>query len=348
MLLLGRELPATGWLPVLACPPGVLASRARDEGWEVRETPWSDIHGISEGEGKAKRYPLGGVARAGAATTANTSTLARLVRRSRADVVVSNSFHAHPFVVVGSRIARRPPVLHLRDLITEGAGRRVLRAFGRMSAAVISNSVAVAATVPHRRAHVIVNPIEIAPSRVRPPWASDRPTVGFLGRLDPGKGLEDLIAAARDVPARVVVVGSPLLAPEGYVEDLRVRAADVGSVEFVGPVDEPAIAFAGFDVLAVPSRREPWGRVAAEALTLGVPVVAADGGGLPEIVTHGRDGLLYPPGDVAALAAGLRVVLGDHDLAAAMGAAGRESAIRFSPEAHAAAVAAVLESVRRR
>jgi glycosyltransferase involved in cell wall biosynthesis len=108
-------------------------------------------------------------------------------------------------------------------------------------------------------------------------------------------------------------------------------------------VAEPGTALAAFDVLAMPSRREPWGRVAAEALIAGVPVVAAASGGLPEVVRDGVDGFLYPPGDVGALADRLRTLLDDPDLRARMGAAGREGAGRFSPSAHAASVAALLD-----
>ena len=77
------------------------------------------------------------------------------------------------------------------------------------------------------------------------------------------------------------------------------------------------------DVLAVPSRMEPFGRVAAEGQLAGVPVVAADAGGLPDAITDGVDGLLFPVGDVAALTAAVRRVLDEPDLRDALTAAGR-------------------------
>jgi glycosyltransferase involved in cell wall biosynthesis len=73
--------------------------------------------------------------------------------------------------------------------------------------------------------------------------------------------------------------------------------------------------------------------VALEAMERGRPVVASDVGGLPEIVEHGRTGLLVPSGDADALAEALVAVAGDSARAAMMGAAGRERALaEFSQE----------------
>jgi glycosyltransferase involved in cell wall biosynthesis len=345
MLLLARELPAQGWSPIVACPPGDLARRARAAGARVVETRWLPVPAISTRDGGRKRYPVGRIAAALGRSVANAARVALLVRRLRADVVISNSNAAHPFVALGGLMGRRPSVWHVRDIVEEGFGRRLLGLFGRLPAAVVAISHPVAETVPHSRVRVITNPIEPSPAGATPAWRNGSPVVGFLGRLDPPKGIEDLCEAATMVDdARFVVVGAPLNAPPGYAEGLRELAERraPGRIDFVGPVSEPGTALAAFDVLAMPSRREPWGRVAAEALIAGVPVVAAASGGLPEVVRDGVDGFLYPPGDVGALADRLRTLLGDPALRARMGAAGREGAGRFSPSAHAAAVAAVL------
>lgn len=344
MLLLARELPAHGWSPVVACPPGDLARRARAAGARVIETRWLAIPTISTREGDRKRYPLERMALALGRSVANAAWVAALARRVGADLVLSNSAAAHPFVALGARMARRPSVWHVRDIVEEGFGRRLLGMFAKLPAAVIAISHPVAETVAHPRVQVVTNPIEASPAGAPPAWRNGAPVVGFLGRLDPPKGIEDLCEAATMVNARFVVVGSSLNAPPGYADGLRALAElrAPGRIDFVGPVAEPGTALAAFDVLAMPSRREPWGRVAAEALTAGVPVVAAASGGLPEVVRDGIDGFLYPPGDVGALAGHLRTLLDDPALRARMGAAGREGSDRFSPSAHAAAAAAVL------
>ncbi len=346
LLALAERLPGLGWDVTLVCPPGDLATAARAAGAQVVETRWREVGSVSSKAGGRKRYPVGAAARSLSATAANAATLARIARRSRADLVASNSLRAHPFVTLGARAARRPVVWHLRDIVEPGPGRKVLGGLARLTRGVAANSAAVAATVSRPVPRVIVNPIDIAPAEGLPDWANGTPVVGYLGRIDPRKGVEDLIdAAGRIDDARVVIVGAARTAPPGYVEGLQRRAETVapGRVTFAGTVADPALALAGFDVLAVPSLREPWGRVAAEALTLGVPVVATSAGGLPEIVRDGVDGLLYPPEDVDALVARLRSLLDDPGRRREMARAGREGARRFDPGRHALEVAEFYE-----
>jgi glycosyltransferase involved in cell wall biosynthesis len=126
--------------------------------------------------------------------------------------------------------------------------------------------------------------------------------VGFLGRIEPAKGLETLLEAARQVTdgaVRVLVAGSG--APE-YLEALERRYGGP-AVVFVG-YSKPSAFFANIDVLSVPSLwEEPLGRVIYEAYSHGVPVIVSGVGGMPEIVDEGRTGYVVPPGDPEALRA---------------------------------------------
>jgi glycogen synthase len=213
---------------------------------------------------------------------------------------------------------------------------------------LLSISEAVTAAMDHPRIVTIQDPVEPPDTTPVPAYARNgRPVVGYLGRLDPRKGVEDVCLAAGAVDADFIVAGEPLLAPMSYVDELRSLAdhAAPGRVRFLGGVPGPWNFLASVDVLVVPSRREPWGRVAAEALMSGVPVVAADAGGLPEIVRDGVDGLLYPPGDVDALVRQLRLLTGDAALRARLGRAAREGAARFDPAVHSAHVAAAIDRV---
>ncbi len=106
------------------------------------------------------------------------------------------------------------------------------------------------------------------------------------------------------------------------------------------PADEVAAWIQAADVVVVPSRREPLGLAAVEALACGKPVVASSVGGLREIVFEGSNGLLVPPADPPALAAALDR-LRDGALRARLGAAGPRSVARHDIHATAVAMAEV-------
>jgi glycosyltransferase involved in cell wall biosynthesis len=341
------RLSSFGWDVTITTSEGPLARQAETLGLRVVPRPYRTIRVISDKSSGVKKYSLGGIAVSLRATVVNAVLLARLVREVRPDVVVSNSLPTHLVVAVAGRLARTPSAWYLRDIVDPGPGRRILELVGRMVDVMISISAAVTASLSHPHVVAVPNPIEPAPSDAEPMALphTGRPVVGYLGRLDPRKGVEDLLHAAGSLDIDVVVVGEPLLATPGYVRELHDLADRVaaGRVRFVGQVASPWPALLAMDVLVVPSRREPWGRVAAEALTVGVPVIAADAGGLPEIVRDGVDGFLYPPGDIDALVARLRTLLDDASVLATFSQAALDGATRFHPD-HTCQVAAVLES----
>jgi glycosyltransferase involved in cell wall biosynthesis len=108
-----------------------------------------------------------------------------------------------------------------------------------------------------------------------------------------------------------------------FVDALRRRAQDNGlgvRVKFPGPLSGTELdrSYAAADVMVFASRAETYGMVVIEALARGLPVIAADVGGLTEALGHGaagsRPGLLVAPDDAAALGAALRAWLGDATL----------------------------------
>jgi glycosyltransferase involved in cell wall biosynthesis len=144
--------------------------------------------------------------------------------------------------------------------------------------------------------------------------------------------LLDALATTADLSWDCVCVGSVDRDP-AFAESLRRRSLDAGlgdRVCFAGPrtgVDLDS-SYAAADLLVLASRAETYGMVVTEALARGLPVVAAEVGGLPEALGHCADGmrpgLLVPPDDPAALGAALRAWLGDAELRARLRRAARE------------------------
>jgi glycosyltransferase involved in cell wall biosynthesis len=155
-----------------------------------------------------------------------------------------------------------------------------------------------------------------------------------VGAVTPIKGhdvLLDALGAIRDLSWRCTCVGS-LEQDPGFVEQLARQAHDSGitdRVAFRGPRvgSDLDLADADSDVLLLASRFETYGMVVTEALSRGLPVIAAAVGGIPEALGHApggtRPGILVPPGNSAALANALRRWLDDPDFRVHLRAAAR-------------------------
>lgn len=129
--------------------------------------------------------------------------------------------------------------------------------------------------------------------------------VGSVGRLHPDKDHSTLLRAfAAALPvlpagAMLAVVGTGRLGPS--LESLAAELGIGARVRFLGHVPDARRMFRAFDLFALSSDHEPFGMVLVEAMVAGVPVVASDCGGAPEVVGDRR--ALFPLGDAEALAA---------------------------------------------
>jgi glycosyltransferase involved in cell wall biosynthesis len=156
-----------------------------------------------------------------------------------------------------------------------------------------------------------------------------------VAALIPGKGhdvLVDALATLNGHRWRCLCVGT-LERDPAYVASLRRRASVGGMngrVRFSGALLDEDLArkYGAADLLVLPSRSETYGMVVTEALARGLPVVAADVGGVPEALGHGADGtrpgVLVPPEDPAALGGALRAWLEDPGLRRRLRRAARE------------------------
>ena len=120
-----------------------------------------------------------------------------------------------------------------------------------------------------------------------------------------------------------------------------------GRVHLLGHRDDVAELIAGCDLLAHPTlQHEAFGRSIAEAGAAGIPAVASNLGGIPEIIDHETNGLLVPPGDRTALAAALDRLCLDRSLRERLGTAAQATARHcFTIPSHAAAIERVYREV---
>jgi glycosyltransferase involved in cell wall biosynthesis len=166
--------------------------------------------------------------------------------------------------------------------------------------------------------------------RALPPRRDNLVRIAFLGQLVERKGLDVLIEAfARvDAPAELLIAGGDWSAP-GYPEHLRMLAQTLGvadRIHFENHRQDVGAVLSTADVFVLPSRSDARPRSIIEAMSLGLPVVASDVGGIPSLVLHEQTGLLVPAEDAGALAAALARLVHSPDLRSRLGAAGRQHA----------------------
>lgn len=237
------------------------------------------------------------------------------------------------------------------------AGASLFRAVGRRCAALLAVSDAAAGLVARDlrlSADVVPNGIDIATFTEARPLAvpDDGPTVLFVGRLEPRKGLAVLAHAfvelvARIPTARLLVVGD---GPERAVAE-RLPAAVRARVRMLGALSDDQLpqCYAAADVFVGPATgQESFGIVLLEAMAAGLPIVASDLPGYRGVVRHGVEAVLVPPGDARALAEAVARVLTHADLASSLATNGRSRAETFSWEHLAGRIEAIYDDVRDR
>ncbi|MEV0617822.1 glycosyltransferase [Nonomuraea sp. NPDC050404] len=177
----------------------------------------------------------------------------------------------------------------------------------------------------------------------------DRPTILFVGRLDEEKRLDELVRALpmvlNETDAQVALVGKGNQRAE--LERLAKRIGVSERVFFLGFVPDESLpqAFAAADVFAMPGIAELQSIATLEAMSSGLPVVAADAMALPHLVDD--NGYLFPPGDIVELARHLTTILADDELRARLGKASRELAFTHGLQSSLARFEEIYDEVAR-
>lgn len=243
-------------------------------------------------------------------------------------------------------VAARTDGSLVRSLLIETPIKAYDRLFGRMSfdddvvlltIGDLSDAIG-AYGYDSESAHVIT---PLVPEELlvdEPPVAEHATDLLYVGRLSEEKAIDDLLRgfqrlATRDDSVHLHIVGSGPSADQ--LEQLAGQLGVTDAVTFHGFVPKGPDLWAHFDnadIFVLPSRTEGLPRVVAEAMARGLPVVTTAVGGLPELIDHGRNGMLVDPENVDALVDTVETVRADADLRSRLATEGRKTAAQLTFE----------------
>ena len=321
---------------------GPLARELRADGVEVFTGPLAVLR-------REHLTPAGLAALAGT-WSQQSRALIRLLETQRVDIV-----HANTSVIVGARRAAAEAgasyVVHVREIypptpLAWPLHRRELLQADRVLCVSEATRAALGSDAAHVR--VVHDGLAVQPQRAPRPACrlalgvpSDRLVVAVLGRISSWKGQDVLVRALaepgmRTLGAYGVIAGDVWPGQEHHEQRLRALASRCEVEErlrLAGFRDDIETVYGAADIVVVPSTRpDPLPNAALEAAAAGCCVVAADHGGLPEIVRDKVSGRLFPPGDHAALSDVLSELAADPAARNALGAAARlDVRARFAP-----------------
>ncbi|HTR34733.1 MAG TPA: glycosyltransferase family 4 protein [Bryobacteraceae bacterium] len=291
-----------GWhAHVLIPAPGPLWDEVRSRGVSVSTISCGQYRARRKSAGDAMRFPFD--------VSRQVTTINLLTRRGEFDLIYVNGPRLLPAVALArGRDAR--VVFHAHSHVKQKfaawlVGRSVQRAGARVVAC--SHSVAEPLRTYTNELCVIPNGVRDMGFHHRDFGRDGKWRIGLIGRIAPEKGqTEFLRAAARlqaDLPgAEFLICGAPLFgASDRYSNEAHTIARGL-PVRFLEWQADVSRVLHTLDLLVVPSIQEGMGRVALEAFSAGVPVIAFPTGGIPEIVKNGETGFLTPEVSPEALA----------------------------------------------
>jgi glycosyltransferase involved in cell wall biosynthesis len=280
--------------------------------------------------------------------------LVRYIRKHRIDILHSSDRPRDAITCAAlAAVTGAKALIHVHVKYGDWMSRGVKWALARADAVVgVSEFVAeslLAAGYARERVHAVLNAIDVSkwdptlspePGRRSLGVSADTPLIVSIARLFDWKGHRQLIqalpAVKRVLPnVKLAIVGADY--PEGAdtTRQLQQLACELGvgsDTIFTGQRSDIPALLAASDVFALPSFEEPFGLVFTEAMAMKRPVVGLSNGGTPEVVEHGKSGLLSAPGDTSALAQNLSSLLCDRALRLRFGAHGRSLVeARFNP-----------------
>lgn len=288
--------------------------------------------------------------------------LAWFLRARGASLIHTNSLKSDIYGGMAGRMAGVPVLWHVRDhidnLYLPNAAAILFRALARiLPNVVVTNSLSTQrrlrvwrtnrTAVVHsgvvensNEGHVAVvhdgfdpQAFAVDVAGPTPDRSMSGPLVVLVGRIAEWKGQHIFLRAAASVlkqypETRFWIVGAPLFGEHEYERSLHTLCEELGivaQVDFLGFREDVGYILAQADILVHASTlSEPFGQVVIEAMAAGKPIIATDGGALPEIVESGRTGLLVPMGSAEAMSRAITSLLADPVRAEEMGRQGRQ------------------------
>jgi glycosyltransferase involved in cell wall biosynthesis len=355
VLNLLQYLDRTQFDPLVICPhEGPLTDRIRQGGSRVSIVPRFPLFRTSAFIlGKKMFNPL--------ATLFNFCSLfpsawklAKFLKSQKVDVVHTNSMLAHFYGAIAARLAGVKCLWHVQDIVSPSQGfgfvEKVFKWTGQIlpsrivavsksagkvfmkesqpKLAIVYNGADLERYNPRISGRRIRNEFRIFPEEI---------VVGIVGRVVYWKGHREFLEAARLICAAIpnvkfLVVGDATLGSQNYYDEIKRLSVQLGlggKVVFTAFRHDVPDVVAAMDICVHASTLpEPFGLSIVEAMASEKPVVATHGGGVPEIIEHGKTGLLVPMGDHQALAKAIMKYIEHPDMRLKIGRAAREKVVQ--------------------
>jgi len=269
------------------------------------------------------------------------------INENNIDVVHSHGYKSNLYGVIASRMAHVPIMTTLHGWMAEDYKARFYEMLDKLVIKGMNHVVSVSPTINEEVEGAGVNVSKVSyipngidtdkfdPSNDGPDMRAifgmeDALIIGTVGRLGPEKGHLYLLSAFQEISsmvpeARLLMVGG------GYLEEiLEEKARDLGireKVEFVGNQHDMVSMYKTMDIFVLPSLIEGMPMVLLEAMSMELPVIASEVGGVPHVVAKG-EGILVPPRDINELRYAMFRLLKDRDLRKKIGKEARKKILR--------------------
>ena len=283
------------------------------------------------------------------ALLAHVGRLVAFIRAGKYDLIHTNSLKSDIIGGMAGRITGRTVLWHVRDRVDADYLPAIAVAGFRAACCLLADFVVTNSKATMELLHPTLHDVfgrAAADERMRvvhdgvihgafldlPPAAKIR-SIGLVGRISPFKGQDIFIRSAANVlecypDCHFKIIGAALFNEDGYEREIRQLVRDLNleqAVEFTGFRSDVVEAISELDVLVHASvTGEPFGQVIVEGMAAGKPVVATNGGGVPEIVENGVTGFLVPMRDSNALTDAICELVSDRDKAVQMGLRGQQ------------------------